>query len=117
MNEDVIKKCVRNILKEIGENPDREGLVDTPDRIIRLYKLMFEGYGNEPRITVFSNKENYDQIVFRKCDFISTCEHHLVIMAGQAFVAYIPDKNIIGLNKIEEHPENWMKPLYLEWTR
>jgi len=101
MNKQQIEKGVKEILLGLGEDPSREGLLRTPERVARLYSNLFIGYGEEPKITKFTNKKKINDILARKCDFISFCEHHIVPFAGIVYVAYIPEKYLIGLDKID----------------
>jgi GTP cyclohydrolase IA len=97
-----IEKAVREILLAIGENPDREGLLKTPDRVARMYEELFGGLKEDPRKhiqNVFT--ENYDEIVLLKdIPFYSMCEHHLLPFMGQAHVAYIPRGKVLGVSKL-----------------
>lgn len=98
---------VRAILKGIGENPDREGLKGTPDRIVRMWKEIFRGYdpSQKPKITTFPNGEDgivYDNMVVDEGDFYSNCEHHIQNFFGKYWFAYIPNPQgkILGISKI-----------------
>jgi GTP cyclohydrolase IA len=97
-----IEKAVREILLAIGENPDREGLLKTPERVARMYEELFGGLNDDPQKhleNVFS--ENYDEIVLLKdIPFHSMCEHHLLPFMGQAHVAYIPRGKVLGVSKL-----------------
>ncbi len=87
------------LLVAIGEDPDREGLIDTPRRIATMYSRIFCGYNGLPELTKF--EASHDDIQARKCDFTSTCEHHIAPFAGQAYGAYLPDKYILGMDKLD----------------
>jgi len=103
MNKKKIAILVKNILTEIGEDPSREGLRDTPKRVARMYQEMFLGYDPKkiPTLTVFNNKNpKCTQIVSDQGYFYSHCEHHLVPFFGEYYFGYIPNKKIIGLSKI-----------------
>jgi GTP cyclohydrolase IA len=97
-----IRRAVREILCAVGEDPDREGLRETPDRVARMYAEVFEGLHQDPRghlQKLFTQK--YDEMVLIKdIRFVSFCEHHLLPVIGQAHVAYIPNGKVIGLSKI-----------------
>jgi GTP cyclohydrolase I len=97
-----IRRAVREILIAVGEDPDREGLVETPDRVARMYAEMFSGLHQDPKVhlnKLFTQK--YDELVLVKdIRFESTCEHHLLPFIGTAHVAYIPDGKVVGLSKI-----------------
>lgn len=97
-----IERAVREILAAIGEDPEREGLRRTPNRVARMYAELFEGMTEDPRghlQQVFS--ENYDEIVLLKdIPFHSMCEHHLLPFMGKAHVAYLPRGKVIGVSKL-----------------
>ena len=97
-----IESAVREILAAVGENPDREGLLETPARVARMYAEMFSGLKTDPRIhlqKVFTEK--YDEVVLvRDIDFCSMCEHHLLPFTGKAHVGYLPDGKVVGLSKL-----------------
>ena len=97
-----IQKAVREILLAIGENPDREGLLRTPNRVARAYAEMMAGLKINPRDhlkTVFH--ERYQEVVLlRDIEFNSLCEHHLLPFTGRAHVAYLPDGKVVGLSKL-----------------
>lgn len=94
--------AVRNLLVALGEDPDREGLAETPRRVARMYRELFAGVGADPAHhlrRVFH--EQYDEVVLlRDIDFHSLCEHHLLPFHGQAHVAYLPDGKVVGLSKL-----------------
>lgn len=94
--------AIRAILKNIGEDPDREGLVETPKRVAKAHKEFFAGYNTDPGtvLKTFTN-EGYDEMLLVKdINYFSHCEHHMVPFFGKAHVAYIPDKDITGLSKL-----------------
>ncbi len=97
-----IEAAVREILFGVGEDPDREGLRETPARVARMYAELFSGMKLDPR--TFLQKcftQKYDEIVLVKdINFASMCEHHLLPFTGQAHVAYLPNGKIIGLSKL-----------------
>lgn len=97
-----IEKAVREILAAVGEDPDREGLLETPARVARMYAEMFSGLKRDPRIhlqKVFTEK--YDEVVLIKdITFCSMCEHHLLPFSGKAHVGYLPDGKVVGLSKL-----------------
>ncbi len=103
MDEKKIKDSVRTFLEAIGDNPDRPGLKDTPDRISRMCREIFSSYKSEYQAPpVYFQEEKYSEIILvRDIDFHSMCEHHLLPFYGKAHVAYIPrEGNITGLSKI-----------------
>ncbi len=97
-----IERAVREILIAVGENPDREGLVETPQRVARMYAEVFSGMRKDPSRhleRVFT--EDYDEIVLvRDIEFHSMCEHHLLPFSGRAHVGYLPNGKVVGLSKL-----------------
>ncbi len=97
-----IRRAVREILLAIGDDPDREGLRETPDRVARMYAEVFQGLHQDPRAhlnKLFTQK--YDEMVLiRDIEFESFCEHHLLPFTGKAHVAYLPNGKVVGLSKI-----------------
>ena len=97
-----IQRAVREILLAVGEDPDREGLVETPARVARMYAEMFSGLREDPRRhlkKVFT--ERYDEIVLvRDIQFQSMCEHHLLPFMGKAHIGYVPAGKVLGLSKL-----------------
>jgi GTP cyclohydrolase I len=98
------EEAVRTLLRYIGEDPEREGLRDTPRRVVKSYGELYEGYGQDPEDVLgrtFEEVAGYDNIVFVKdISFFSHCEHHMVPIIGKAHVAYLPDGRVLGLSKI-----------------
>lgn len=98
------EEAVRTLLRWIGENPDREGLRDTPSRVVKAYQEMFSGYeqsANEILGTVFEDVAGYNEpVLIRDILFYSHCEHHMVPIIGKAHVAYMPADKVVGLSKI-----------------
>lgn len=99
-----IECAIKTILAYIGENPEREGLKGTPDRIIRMWKEIFRGYdpNQKPKITTFSNDMHSTDMVFDTGDYYSMCEHHMMPFFGKYYFAYIPKENgrILGISKV-----------------
>lgn len=107
MDEKKVKSSVIEILKQIGEDPEREGLLDTPDRVAKMYKEIFKGYDKKqlPKVSVFNNGKDgftYKGMVIDEGSFYSQCEHHMVPFFGKYFFAYIPhpEGKILGLSKV-----------------
>ena len=97
-----IRAAVREILRAVGENPDREGLRETPDRVARMYAELFAGLHKDPREHLQKTfTQKYDEMVLVKdiC-FASVCEHHLFPFVGKAHIAYLPNGKIVGLSKL-----------------
>ncbi|QDV33543.1 GTP cyclohydrolase I FolE [Tautonia plasticadhaerens] len=97
-----IRRAVREILVAVGEDPDREGLVETPDRVARMYAEVFRGLHQDPRVHLAKRfTQKYDEMVtVRDITFSSFCEHHLLPFSGKAHVAYLPSGQVVGLSKI-----------------
>lgn len=94
---------VRALLRTIGEDPDREGLVKTPERVTRALKFLTKGYSEDPAAILNSalfSEEYSEMIVLKDLDFFTLCEHHMLPFFGKAHVAYIPSKKILGLSKL-----------------
>jgi GTP cyclohydrolase I len=98
------EEAVRTLLRYIGDDPDREGLRDTPRRVVKSYAELYGGYEQDPEEALgrtFEEVAGYDDIVFVKdIPFFSHCEHHMVPIIGKAHVAYLPDGRVLGLSKI-----------------
>ena len=101
--EDVMPRLVEGVLREIGEDPEREGLVETPERVARSLRFLTEGYGMDARDAIGDAlfEQDYDEIVIvRDIPFYSLCEHHMLPFFGVAHVAYAPQGRVVGLSKI-----------------
>ncbi len=97
-----IERAVREILAAVGEDPDREGLLETPARVARMYAELFSGLRQDPRVHLGKAfEEKYDEIVLvRDISFNSVCEHHLLPFMGKAHVGYLPNGRVLGLSKL-----------------
>src|SRR6266567_6863170 len=97
-----IERAVREILAAVGENPDREGLRETPARVARMYAELFSGLHCDPREFLSKSfTQKYDEVVIVKdIDFSSMCEHHLLPFTGKAHIGYLPKGQIVGLSKL-----------------
>ena len=102
VNHERIRAAVREILLAVGEDPDREGLRETPDRVARMYAELFSGLSSDPCGPLRKTfTEKYDEIVVVKdIEFTSLCEHHLLPFMGKAHIAYLPAGRIVGLSKL-----------------
>ncbi|GLQ64140.1 GTP cyclohydrolase I FolE [Gluconobacter cerinus] len=98
------EEAVRTLLAWTGDDPDREGLVGTPDRVVRAYEEFFEGYQDDPVALLertFEESGNYNEIVvLRDIRLESHCEHHIIPLIGKAHVAYLPDRRVVGISKL-----------------
>jgi GTP cyclohydrolase I len=107
-----IEKAVKEIIEALGEDPLREGLADTPERVARFYEEVFEGIHSDPGevIDAFFGDEHYQEIVMvREIPFYSMCEHHFVPFHGQAHVAYLPKGRVTGLSKLARLVEGFAR--------
>jgi len=111
------EEAVRQLLLAIGEDPAREGLLDTPARVVRAMRETCSGYSEDPAAILARDfhGEGYDQmIVCRNIDFTSTCEHHLLPFSGVAHVAYIPKQRVVGLSKLARLVDCFAKRLQIQ---
>jgi len=97
-----IREAVRTILEAVGEDPEREGLRQTPARVARMYEELFAGLREDPAVHLGAlfDEQHHEVVLVRDIPFHSMCEHHLMPFTGQAHVAYIPDGKVIGISKI-----------------
>ncbi len=117
MSSNTLEKNYRQILKEIGENPDREGLLKTPERVSKAMKFLTSGYEINPdeiiQQAVFN--ESYSEMVLIKdIEVYSMCEHHVLPFFGKAHIAYIPDGKIVGLSKIPRVVDAYSRRLQVQ---
>ena len=112
------EEAVKILLRWAGDDPSREGLSDTPARVVRSYEEFFSGYQANPENilkTTFSEVGGYDEIVLlRDIRFESHCEHHMVPIIGKAHVAYLPDKRVVGISKLARLVEAYSKRLQIQ---
>jgi GTP cyclohydrolase I len=110
--------AVRTLLLWAGDDPDREGLVDTPARVARAYEEFFAGYAEDPVELLarsFEETDGYDEmVVLRDIRLESHCEHHLVPIIGRAHIAYIPDGRVVGISKLARVMEAYAKRLQIQ---
>lgn len=99
-----VEKAIRTLLLWIGEDPNREGLLETPRRMAKAYRELFNGYSQsvkETLGTVFEEVSGYNEaIIVKNIPFYSHCEHHMIPIIGKAHIAYLPNEKIVGLSKI-----------------
>jgi len=112
--------AVRTLLRWTGDNPKREGLLDTPSRVVRSYEEFFSGYQEDPAAVLertFEEVEGYDDIVMlRNIALESHCEHHMVPILGVAHIAYMPNKRVVGISKLARVIEIYAKRLQTQET-
>lgn len=112
MDKERIERAVREILIAIGENPDREGLLETPKRVAKMYEEVFLGLENSPEahLKIFNEEKNEEMVVVRDIPLYSMCEHHLLPFVGKAHIVYIPGSGkVIGLSKLARIVDNFAR--------
>lgn len=113
-----VEAAVRTIIRWSGENPNREGLIDTPARVTRAFEEAFGGYTQDPVAILqksFDEIEGYDElIVLRGIRFESLCEHHMAPIQGRAWVAYVPNGRVVGISKLARVVEVFAKRLQIQ---
>ncbi len=117
-SRDAAEQAVRTLIRWAGDDPDREGLVGTPDRVVRSYEEFFAGYDVDPREILrrtFEETEGYDEmVVLRDIRLESHCEHHMVPIIGRVHVAYLPDKRVVGISKLARVVEIYARRLQIQ---
>ena len=112
MDKERIEKAVREILIAIGEDPDREGLAETPKRVAKMYEEVFRGLEESPEqhLKIFNDEHNEEMVVVRDIPLYSMCEHHILPFVGKAHIVYIPkDGKVIGLSKLARIVDNFAR--------
>ena len=116
-NKNNIKNITKELLKEIGENPNREGLLNTPDRVSRLWEYLSKGYRQDVKELINGAifNEKYDQMVAVKdIEFYSMCEHHLLPFFGKIQIVYSPDGRVFGISKLVRLVEKFSRRLQIQ---
>ena len=101
--QQLFEESVTNMIKSVGEDPTREGIIKTPERVYKAYQFMYGGYNENPQEILQSalfETSNDEMVLIKDIELYSTCEHHLLPIIGRAHVAYIPDGKVVGLSKI-----------------
>jgi GTP cyclohydrolase IA len=116
-SSDPIEKIVRELLHQLGEDPNRDGLARTPARVAKSFRFLTQGYAQDP-LAILNNalfEVTYDEmVVVRDIDFYSLCEHHLIPFFGRVHVAYIPNGRVVGLSKIPRLVEMFARRLQVQ---
>ena len=113
MDNQRVKKLIRELIIELGEDPTREGLVQTPERMANMYKEIFSGYDSDSELSVqFS--EDSDVVVARDIQFYSMCEHHMLPFFGKIHIAYSPNGRVFGISKLVRLVEKYSKRLQIQ---
>ena len=114
------EEAVRTLIKWAGDNPNREGLIETPKRVVKAYEEYFSGYTKNPKSILektFSETANYEDFVLLKnIDFESHCEHHIAPIIGKASIAYLPNNCIVGISKLARIVNVFAKRLQTQET-
>ena len=113
LNKKRIEKIIRQLLIEIGENPNREGLVDTPRRISEMYEEIFGGYTTDAQLDISFSEES-DAIIAKDIHFYSMCEHHMLPFFGKVTMAYVPSGKVFGLSKLVRLVEKYSRRLQIQ---
>jgi GTP cyclohydrolase I len=117
MSDDALSGHVREILAGIGEDPAREGLLKTPDRVARALRFLTRGYAQDPQSVIngaLFTEDYQEMIVLKDLDFFSMCEHHILPFFGKAHVAYIPTHKIVGISKLARLVEVYARRLQVQ---
>ena len=115
---DAAEEAVRTLIRWAGDDPDREGLVGTPDRVVRSYEEFFAGYEEDPKEILrrtFEEVEGYDEmVILRDIRLESHCEHHMVPIIGRVHVAYLPAKRVVGISKLARVVDIYARRLQIQ---
>jgi len=113
-----VEQAVRTLIRWAGDDPDREGLLGTPSRVVRSYEEFFRGYNEDPVDLLqrtFEETEGYDEmVVLRDIPFFSHCEHHIVPIVGKAHIGYLPSARVIGISKLARVVETFARRLQIQ---
>ena len=119
-SRDEAEEAVRTLIKWTGDNPDREGLIETPKRVVKAFEEYFAGYYQDPKNILektFSETSNYQEFIMLKdIDFRSHCEHHLAPIIGKASIAYLPNDCVVGISKLARIVDVFTKRLQTQET-
>ena len=118
VSRDEAEVAVRKLIQWAGDDPEREGLLDTPKRVVKAFEEFFSGYAIDPTEYLertFEETNGYDEmIVLRDISFISHCEHHILPVVGKAHVAYLPERRVVGISKLARVVEAFAKRLQIQ---
>ena len=112
-----IEDEIRTILNYIGDDPDREGLRDTPKRVVKSWQKLYGGYYQKPEDvlkTVFNDGACDEMVILRNCEFYSTCEHHMLPFFGKAHIGYLPSGSVVGVSKLARLIEVYSRRLQIQ---
>ena len=112
------EEAVRTLIRWAGDDPKREGLLETPSRVVRSYEEFYAGYGHDPKLVLartFEEVDGYDEIiVLTDIRFESHCEHHMVPIIGKAHIGYLPDRRVVGISKLARLVEVYARRLQIQ---
>jgi GTP cyclohydrolase IA len=112
------EEAVRTLIRWAGDNPSRQGLLETPSRVVRAYEEFFQGYNEDPKELLqktFEEIEGYDEmVVLKDIPFSSHCEHHIAPIIGKAHVGYLPDQKVVGISKLARLVELYARRLQIQ---
>ncbi len=116
INNKKIEKAIKDILEAIGEDPNREGLLETPKRIAKMYEEIFSGITDDPKehIKLFHDENHQEMVIAKNIPFYSMCEHHMLPFFGKVSIAYIPNQKISGISKLARITDTFSKRLQLQ---
>lgn len=116
IDQEKIREAARLIIEAIGEDPSREGLVNTPDRIGRMYEEIMAGYLQKPEdvLSTFFTVSKNEPVIEKDISFYSMCEHHMLPFFGKAHIAYIPDGRVVGISKLARCVEIYARRLQIQ---
>lgn len=107
---------IKDIIKYIGDDPNREGLLETPDRVIKSWLKLFEGYNKNPEdlMKTFTEDKCNEMVILKDIEFYSTCEHHMIPFFGKISIGYIPNGKVIGISKLARLVEIYTRRLQIQ---
>ena len=110
------KETIRNILKHIGDDPDREGLLETPKRVIKSWDTLYGGYNQDPKeiLSKVFTQPCDEMVLLKDIELYSTCEHHMLPFIGKAHIAYIPNGKVVGISKLARLMECFSRRLQIQ---
>ena len=118
VSQEEAEAAVRTLIRWAGDNPDREGLLDTPKRVAKSYRELFQGYDVDPKeylLRTFEEVGGYDELVVLKdIRFVSHCEHHMLPVIGRAHVAYLPTDRVVGISKLARVVQGFARRLQIQ---
>lgn len=116
VSDEVVHEAVKTILQRIGEDPGREGLRETPQRVVRAFGELYSGYSQDPHsiLKCFTDGACNEMVILRNCEFYSTCEHHMLPFFGRAHIGYIPNGRVVGVSKLARLLEVFSRRLQIQ---